>query len=308
MAGNHYPRRRVDARAPNGAAPTGAPSEPPLVSTSSIAESGSPARSRERDMRARILSARPPGYPGAAVHTLALLLALLAQDAQPTPSETIVVEDGRVARTRKELETAILELGYHVKREKDGRVVYRPDVAWHPTIVVDADGFVVLRRSPVRFAVPSTLGPAMRALSWGLCPLKWDICVHAGGQVVSKAKLDARKGEADEATNAQRIAWNDALHDRGQAARLASLPAAMDRLWQEGTPLDQQGAPPLATPLERKAALIEFWASRADTPEGDQVRALVRDFLLYEVSESPWPVTEADRAVARERCDCDPDF
>jgi len=38
------------------------------------------------------------------------------------------------------------------------------------------------------------------------------------------------------------------------------------------------------------------------------VQALVRDFLLYEVSESPWPVTEADRELARKECHCEPDF
>jgi hypothetical protein len=243
------------------------------------------------------------------VQTLAFLV-LVAQQMPPPPTsgETIIVEDTRVARTRKELENAILDLGYHLKREKDGRVVYRPEVAWHPTIVVDADGFVVLQRSPVKFAVPETLSPGMRALAWGLCPLKWDVCLHAGGQIVSKAKLDARKGAADAATNPQRIAWNEALHDQGQAARLASLPAAMDQLWAQGVRIDQPGAPPLPTPPERKAALVDFWATRADTPEGEEVRALVRDFLVYEVSESPWPVTEADRAVARERCHCEPDF
>jgi hypothetical protein len=238
------------------------------------------------------------------------LLVLLAQQAPPPPTaqESIIVEDNRVARARRELEKAILDLGYTIKREEDGRVVYRPDVAWHPTIVVDKDGFVILRRSPVRFSTPSTLDPGTRALMWGLCPIMWHLCVHPGGQVVSKAKLDGKKGAANSATNPQRIAWDEALHDRGHARRMAELPEALDHLWSEGVQIDAPGAPPLATPPERKAALVEFWATRADTPEGDEVKALVRDFLLYEVSESPWPVTEADRAQARAVCHCDPDF
>ena len=235
------------------------------------------------------------------------LLVLLAQQAPP-PNETIIVEDERVARTREELEQAILDHGYTIKRAEDGQVVYRPDVAWHPTIVVDDDGFVILRRSPVRFSTPPTLDTGSRALMWAFCPILWHLCVHAGGQVVSKSKLDGKKGAANAATNEQRVAWDDALHDRGQARRMADLPAALDQLWSEGTLIDAPGAPPLATPPERKAALVAFWATRADTPEGEEVRALVRDFLLYEVSQSPWPVTDADRALARKECRCDPDF
>ena len=235
------------------------------------------------------------------------LLVLLAQQAPP-PNETMIVEDERVARTREELENTILDLGYSIKRQEDGRTVYRPDVAWHPTIVVDDDGFVILRRSPVRFSTPQTLDPGSRALMWAFCPIMWNLCVHTGGQVVSKAKLDGKKGAADAQTNPQRIAWGDALHDRGQARRMAELPAALDQLWSEGVQIDAPGAPPLPTPPERKAALVAFWATRADTPEGDEVRALVRDFLLYEVSASPWPVTDADRALARAQCRCEPDF
>ena len=241
-------------------------------------------------------------------NSLAIAILLAQDPPPPTSGETIIVEDARVAQTRQELENAILDLGYFIKRSKDGRTLYRPDVAWHPTIEVDSDGFVILHRSPVRFSTPTTLSPGMRIATWVLCPIKWDLCVHAGGQVVSKAKLDGRKGAANAATNDQRIAWDDALHDRGHARRMAELPEALDHLWSEGIRIDAAGAPRIATPNERKTALVEFWATRTDTPEGAEVQALVRDFLLYEVSESPWPVTEADRDIARKECHCEPDF
>jgi hypothetical protein len=83
---------------------------------------------------------------------------------------------------------------------------------------------------------------------------------------------------------------------------------ALDHLWSDGIPIDAPGAPRLPTPNERKTALVEFWATRTDTAEGAEVQALVRDFLLYEVSESPWPVTDTDRALARGQCHCEPDF
>jgi hypothetical protein len=186
--------------------------------------------------------------------------------------------------------------------------VYRPDVAWHPTVIVDDDGFVLLRRSPAKLGVDPSLSGGQRVMAWVFCPLNPSMCVHLGGQVVSKAKLDGKKGAANEATNDQRIAWDDALHDRGQARRIAQLSDAVDHLWSDGVPIDAPGAPLLATPNERKTALVEFWATRTDTPEGAEVQALVRDFLLYEVSESPWPVTEADRDLARTECHCEPDF
>ena len=237
------------------------------------------------------------------------ILFLLAQEAPPpTSGETIIVEDTRVARTRKDLENAILDMGYHIKHQEDGRTVYRPDVAWHPTIVVDDDGFVLLRRSPVKFGAGPNVSGGQRVLAWVFCPLNPSMCVHLGGQIVSKAKLDPKKGAVNDATNEQRIAWDEALHDRGQARRIVEVSEALDHLWSEGIPIDAPGAPRLATPPERKTALVEFWATRTDTPEGAEVQALVRDFLLYEVSESPWPVTDADRALARKACDCEPDF
>ena len=241
-------------------------------------------------------------------NSLAFLFLLAQEPPPPTAGETIIVEDARVARTRQDLENAILDLGYSIKREDDGRTLYRPDVPWHPTIIVDDDGFVLLRRSPVKLSTPDNLSPGMRAATWALCPIMWNLCVHTGGQVVSKAKLDGKKGAADAETNMQRIAWGDALHDRGQAHRMAELPEALDLLWSEGIPIDGPGAPRLPTPIERKTALVEFWATRTDTAEGAEVQALVRDFLLYEVSESPWPVTDADRELARGQCHCEPDF
>jgi hypothetical protein len=243
------------------------------------------------------------------VLTSPALFFLLAQDPPPpTSGETIIVEDTRVAAARKELENAILDMGYHIKHSGDGRTVYRPDVAWHPTIVVDDDGFVLLRRSPAKLGVDPKITGGDRVLAWVFCPLDPSMCVHLGGQVVSKNKLDWKKAAANDATNEQRIAWDDALHDRGQARRIAELSGALDLLWTDGVPIDAPGAPRLATPPERKTALVEFWATRTDTPEGEEVRALVRDFLLYEVSESPWPVADADREHARLLCDCDPDF
>ena len=220
-------------------------------------------------------------------NSLAIVFLLAQEPPPPTSSETIIVEDTRVARTRKELENAILGMGYHIKHQEDGRTLYRPDVAWHPTIIVDEDGFVLLRRSPVKFGVGPNLAPGQRVLAWAFCPLNPAMCVHLGGQVVSKAKLDAKKGAANADTNEPRIAWDDALQDRGQARRIVELSDALDRLWSEGVPIDAPGAPRLATPPERKTALVEFWATRTDTPEGDEVRALVGDFLRYEVSESP---------------------
>src|SRR4029078_2256910 len=106
------------------------------------------------------------------------------------------------------------------------------------TIVVDEDGFVLLRRSPVKFGAGPNDSGGQRVLARLFCPLTPSMCVHLGGQIVSKAKLDAKKGAANDSTNEQRIAWNEALHDRGQARRIVEVTEALDQLWSEGIPID----------------------------------------------------------------------
>ena len=60
--------------------------------------------------------------------------------------EIIVFGELEVARQRAALEADLRDLGYSEAKTKDGRTVFRPEVAWHPTVVVYDEGFVVLKR------------------------------------------------------------------------------------------------------------------------------------------------------------------
>ncbi|NOY28066.1 MAG: hypothetical protein GXP62_19550, partial [Oligoflexia bacterium] len=55
------------------------------------------------------------------------------------------------------------------------------------------------------------------------------------------------------------------------------------------------------TYADRRQALLELWASRADNTEGTMVAAVVAEFLRQEVQDSAHPITTAELAAANAR-------
>ena len=75
----------------------------------------------------------------------------------------------------------------------------------------------------------------------------------------------------------------------------------LDQIWFDGLAPDEQ---PLPDPTSRREAILEFWATRADTPEGRMVREVVRTYLEMVVQDSQWPLLPDEIATAEERCGC----
>ena len=56
--------------------------------------------------------------------------------------------------------------------------------------------------------------------------------------------------------------------------------------------------------LGARLALLAFWASRADTPEGRMAQEVARTYLEMVVEPSEWPLTASEISRAEEVCGC----
>ncbi|MEC8423483.1 MAG: hypothetical protein VX000_06875, partial [Myxococcota bacterium] len=227
-----------------------------------------------------------------------------AEEASNPDGEIVVFGELQVAARRAELDREIRQLGYRSGVRQDGRTVYRPDDPWKPTVIVFDDGFVRLKRSPVRFAPPGQTARSSRLRYLWCLPPFTPMCVRLGGQVVSNAKLEPQKARVVAATHLEVTAWREAIVKQAMTQKVGTeLPNRLDELWANGRPLEGDG--PLIVPwAERRLAMLAYWSDRTCTPEGDAVADAVALFLEYEVQESNHPVTAAEQHAANAAQHC----
>lgn len=229
-----------------------------------------------------------------------------APAAPPPPpaggEEIVVFGDIQVATARKKLDRELKALGYQPGERKEGRTVYRPESNWKPSVIVYDDGFTVLRRSPPRFE-PWVQGKTR--LVWLSCiPPFTLMCIKLSGWLVTNARLEPQKERVATALQPEIRGWREAIIARNMKERInTDLPSALDALWLEGAPIEP-GRPALPTPVERRAAILQFWSERACTPEGQAVRDLVEVFVAMEIQRSDWaaPSAELRAAEAAQAC------
>ncbi|MFT5679996.1 MAG: hypothetical protein ACI8RZ_000901 [Myxococcota bacterium] len=216
--------------------------------------------------------------------------------------EIIVFGELEIARRRGELESDLRDLGYREAKTKNGRTTFRPEVAWHPSVIIDADGYVILRRSPIRIE-PWVEGRTK--FTWLSCiPPFTPMCIRIGGWIVSNRKLTPKKGYVAEAIDPRVRQWRAAIVTSAMGKRLGEdIPDMLESVWTLGTMPGQEDTAPMSI-VERRAALLSFWSGRACTPEGAQARELVEDFLSYVVQDSPHPVTAEEQARASAESYC----
>ena len=218
--------------------------------------------------------------------------------------ELVVYGELEVARRRRAVDQRLRAYGYKVGVKKEDRTIYRPEVAWKPTVVVHDEGFVIIRRSRVRFE-PWVKGRS-KAVWLSCIPPLGLMCIKLGGLLVSPARLHAQKGRTLDAMDTPLDAWQEAIMANATEDRLhRQIPDELDALWTDGTRLGGVREAPLADPADRRQAILAFWAGRSCTPEGAEARTVAALFLEYEVQTSPFPVTPAELAAAQasQRCE-----
>ena len=242
-------------------------------------------------------------------NSLALsLLSLVPLQARAEPSssneEMIIHGESVVAKKRGDLERKLRRLGYDKFVRKDGRTLVRHRTAFKPTVVIDDDGWMMVKRSPIRIDPPGKRDNKLRYL-WCLPPFTiTPLCIKLGGQTVSRRRLQAHKERVVQGTQGYAREWRTAVINLAMDSRLGrDIPNMLDAIWSEGH-TGEEGGMVLDDYAERRQALMQFWAGRSCVKEGAQARELVHDFIAYEVQQSPHPATaeELREANAAQRC------
>jgi hypothetical protein len=245
------------------------------------------------------------------LHSLAASLGLLlgtpawASESETAAEEMIVTSDTEIAERRQAVVNNLKALGYRKKKGKDGRTTFSPAVAWKPTVIMDDDAYIVLKRTPIRIDPPGDRGNMLRYL-WCLPPFTiTKACIQTGGWMIGKRKLAHAKETVVRATDYELRMWRATLIAKSMDKRVnTEVPALLASIWERGQPDGPQGLK-LTSPAERRSAIFKLWSSRACTPEGERVRGVVADFVHYEVQRSATPASPAEiaNANADNRCE-----
>ncbi|MEZ4318659.1 MAG: hypothetical protein R3F61_14190 [Myxococcota bacterium] len=226
-----------------------------------------------------------------------------ASGEAPVSEEVIVYGQLRVEQAREKVIGDLQELGYTKIIDKGDAIVLRHESPWKGDVWLHDDGWMRIKRQPVRVEAPQTpWGKRNSAGAWMGCVLYPFACVRPGGQVVGTRKFRAVETRTSVAVNGDVSEWSDRVADLAVDTKADALPDRLQALWDEGVPLEE-GAAPLETPEARRAAILAYWESRTDTEWGETIRRAVEAFVRGEVQQSDHPFTpdEIDQFNRRSR-------
>jgi hypothetical protein len=106
--------------------------------------------------------------------------------------------------------------------------------------------------------------------------------------------LAGRHAEIQAAVEPDLRRYRAVLWETEVRLQLEALADRLDALWASGAPLD--GGDPISGQDARRRAALDFWATRADTVEGEQVAQAARIWLRETVMDSDFPVTAEEEA------------
>lgn len=233
---------------------------------------------------------------------LAMSFAKEPSAEESVAGEVIVYADLLVERARNEVVAALEQQGYTDVKRRDGYSVMMHQRPYKGQVFLYDDGRMEFRRQSIRFGPhKNEWAEKNKALAWLTC---WTyLCTRPGGVLVGKRKFKGYEDRLVRSSQSTVHTWNERLADRGLGVRLDTLPDLLQKLWDEGLPLEGEAV--LATHSERRAAIYAFWSTRTDTPHGEAVRQAVEGFVrgVVQTSEHPFPADEDGwfaRATSRE--------
>jgi hypothetical protein len=223
---------------------------------------------------------------------------------EPAQEEMIVIGQMRVATTRERVVTKLKRMGYHPVKRDNGRTIIRHRAAYKPTVILDDDGWIMLKRSPIKIDPPGKKRNKLRYL-WCLPPFTLTpACIRPGGQLIHPKKLSSEKGRIVARIKPYLREWQDAVGTHAMGSRLSEgIPDLLDAIWERGSQEEEDG-PFLKSPAARRAAIFSFWAGRSCVDEGQKARNLAADFILNTIQYSTSPATHKEIAAANaaQRC------
>jgi hypothetical protein len=220
-------------------------------------------------------------------------------------ADIVVWGTAAVQRSRAVLVNRFEELGWSVrKRKPDGSVVFAGREPWMGSARLDPGGYIQFRKrwlwaDPVR-PVEGTPMDGMDALDQAGPRGQAGTTTRGGLRgPVSDRKLDGPRRELLEGVQPQLTRYRRVLAETAFRQTLAVIPDRLDRLWASGEPMAP--GPVLDSPAERRAAILDYWATRPDTREGRLAMRAVEDWIAEVLQDSEHPATpaELDAAAAR---------
>lgn len=221
------------------------------------------------------------------------------------PYEVIVYGELLVEQARAAVVQKLDELGYEAEVvDRGDHVVYRHANAWYGEVVLYDDGWVQVKRQPLRVEGRKMPWAAQDSPgAWAGCVIWPWLCLRTSGATYGTRKWRSRETMTVDEIDAEARTYADRIADLATSRKIESLPDRLVALWEKGVPLVP--GPVLATPEERRRALFAYWASRTDTAWGHEVQGAVEAFCRGVVQHSDHPFTEAElealRATAPER-------
>ncbi len=239
----------------------------------------------------------PASSPAAAVPSSEDATA--ADPASPDPdAEITVTAAAPVARARDALFQTLRAQGYRAGRRQGDTVVFRSYVPYHPDVKVHDDGWIEVKRARPRIHPPGkSFADEGSPLAWLWCalPVALPFCVSLSGVLISPARLHALKEDVYQDTHEEVLDLSNAVTATRMDRRLnVDIPAMLEALWAE----EQVPA------ALRRAALLEWWDSRTETPEGEAARDAASAFMdaVVQTSDDPFTLTEINAYNARRSC------
>jgi hypothetical protein len=215
-------------------------------------------------------------------------------------TEMLIVGGPRIAAARAALVESLAGQGWTTRdrARRDGAIVVIPPESWMGRLLLHPDGRLDFANPAIHF------DPALAAsIPNGRSPFADSGPSEASsGQfgMVERGKQRAVQDALRGAIEPQVVAWREAIASRATAEALAALEARLVDLWVDGIGLGRESLP---TPAARRAALLDYWATRTDTPEGRAAMRIVEAFLRNRVQTSADPVTADEAAAAAARRD-----
>lgn len=240
-----------------------------------------------------------PTHPAADEDDDLLDVTEVDENGDPLYLTVTVVGEQQVRAAQDAVMRSMAALGWKSRRKRDGTVVFRGPDGWMGKATLTAMGELEFSQPIIAFD-----GAMAGGSKYENAPQTRNDA-PVGGVGVStlplpgKKKVGAIQREIRDEVREDVLAYRRTIQLRHFSTYVSELPERLDALWTSGESLDGGGlVPDMAV---RRGQVLDFWASRTDTPEGRTVSRTVEIWLRETVMSSPDPVTaeEARRAMAR---------
>jgi hypothetical protein len=234
-----------------------------------------------------------------------------AEDEDEDEAEVVLVVGRQAIRDARDRVVRKLEdLGFKATRRSDDVVILRPPESWMGKAKLFATGDLAFGTPLLFVSGPRETGGDFTG-SRGAAPLDNDQLIYdrdgRSGTVgvsvgaPSKRKVDAIQARVRAEVEPLVLDYRAKLQAAWLARYVGALPERLDAVWRDGTPLGEAGS--LDTWSARRGHVLDFWATRTDTPEGRVVSRVVEQWLRAVVQPSEHPLTAEEIAAAESRRD-----